>query len=255
MSPDEQRARAAAFLRAIPLRLAHRTEVFPWDVALFEPRLPNVWHLNSVWVCAIPDAVSVTAFVAEQEHLQGRVGLGHRQAAIADEATGDRIAQPLRGLGWRVTRDILMMMTWRRPPDRPTYAQRVLEVEPSGARTFTMHMLRNSPEGFSKQVIEGLAAVKMLLAQGGARFLGAVIDDKSSRSASSTPTARRHGSERSRRFRSIDTGVLPGPFWAARSSSTCHSTSIPSATWTNSPCKSQACRSMGPRRLSIVQAP
>jgi GNAT superfamily N-acetyltransferase len=174
LSLCEERDRAIAFLRALSVSLARHAEPFPWGFALFEPRLPDVWHLNSVWVDTLPDEVPATAFIAELERLQGGAGLRHRRVVVVGERSGVRLSEPLRRLGWSTTRDLLMV--WRRPPDRAGPPAKVVGVDEAGACTFTTTMLRNSPDLLSNQASEQLVAARALLAEAGARFFGAVVD-------------------------------------------------------------------------------
>jgi ribosomal protein S18 acetylase RimI-like enzyme len=168
------RERAVRFLREFAVRTAGRVEELPFGVAVFNDELPSVWDLNLVWIDAVPRRFDAALLARELDRIQGAAGLRHRQAIVADEPGGDRLAPGVLALGWNAKRHLLMVQ--RRAPDRAADVSRVLEVGEPAIRKLTETSLRNDAAGFSEEAIRQIAGQKRIVAAAGARFFAVELN-------------------------------------------------------------------------------
>ena len=123
--------RAQAFARAIPAGACERAEPHPWGVALHDSRRPRAWVLNALHVTRpLGSEVDAAAVAGELDRLYA--GLGHRRAIVDDYATGSRLAEGLRALGYDCSAELVMAL--RGPGDRDAAGADAGECSPDELR-------------------------------------------------------------------------------------------------------------------------
>jgi len=106
---------AAALVARVQDASADEVRPLPYGVALRTPSLPAVWHVNALRIEADP------GFGAEE--LDGLAGVHldhveHRRIVIVHEELAERVAPGLEALGYRVEREVLMVLG-ETPPELP----------------------------------------------------------------------------------------------------------------------------------------
>ncbi len=172
MAGPGELATALSFMRDLAVRVAQRTEPLPFGFAVFDERLPAVWDLNLVWVDRVPSWLDAAALTAEVERVQAKAGLRHRHAIVADERGGARLADGLAARGWSARRRTIMA---HRRPGTANGAP-VRELTAAEAREFIERSLAADPAGLGAEVVRQLTEARDVLAAGGARSYGAVVD-------------------------------------------------------------------------------
>jgi GNAT superfamily N-acetyltransferase len=145
--------RIKRFLREADERICDELRPTRHGVAITTPSLPLVWQLNAIRVDdrdAEPEAL-----VAEADALLGR--FSHRKLVTQDESLGSRLAPALSGRGWNAYR--LLVMVWRRPPDRPPAPGLGSEVTRERGAAMLAAFRREQPFGWQAEAIRQLAAM------------------------------------------------------------------------------------------------
>jgi GNAT superfamily N-acetyltransferase len=106
--------------------------------------------------------------------VQGAAGLAHRQAVVADDPGGERLAGEVRPLGWQVERRVLMAL--RRGPDRPSPPVTLGEVGLEWKRAFAHRYLSEDAEDLDAATVEQLDSRDELVAAAGGRIFGVEVD-------------------------------------------------------------------------------
>ena len=106
---ERERAAAIAALREIGEAAATHSGPLPFGVALLNERFPHVWDLSALRVEDAQPRLDADSLVEAAERLFSAAGLPHRRAFVEDEATGERLAGPLRAAGWEAARLVLMV--------------------------------------------------------------------------------------------------------------------------------------------------
>jgi ribosomal protein S18 acetylase RimI-like enzyme len=165
MAPDGDLARALAFQHAIQDASATRTRRFRWGVALLHEALPYSQAHNFLRVephaggAAGPTAAGLAL---EADRLLGAAGLGHRRVQVDDERLGASLAPGFRALDWDCSP--LLLMAWRRPPDRPAQPGVAQEVDWPTLRPAVEAMLRRAPFGRDQETVRQLVDRKQVTA-------------------------------------------------------------------------------------------
>jgi len=119
---DAAFARALEFERGTLELLAETVSPIEGGWLILQPSLPVVWSINQVRVARPIDYAEAVALA--DEHLGD---LPYRQLAIEDQASGEALEQAFRADGWRVYRNVTMVLAREPPRDVDTG----LVVEPS----------------------------------------------------------------------------------------------------------------------------
>lgn len=123
----DERARAWSFERELQDRCARTRREFEYGTALYNEELPRVYDANFVRFDRGLDELTADAVQEAADELQA--SMAHRKVMIAEEETGARVAEDLRGRGWRMF--TLVTMAYRGPRERdPAAAERAREVSP-----------------------------------------------------------------------------------------------------------------------------
>jgi ribosomal protein S18 acetylase RimI-like enzyme len=124
-------ARAWSFESAMQDRCARTRREFEYGTALFNDQLRRVYDTNFVRFERGFEKLDGALVGAAADELQA--SLRHRKVIIPDEAAGARVAEELKGRGWRHYR--LVTMAYRGPRDRSGVALREAEqVDPRAVR-------------------------------------------------------------------------------------------------------------------------
>lgn len=119
----EPRARAIAWRDAAHDAVCDRVEAVPHGTLVAASDVPTFWDYNVLRVDGPVDA-SAGELAAEADALQGALGLAHRKVEVHDEATGARLVEPFRALGWTAARHAWMLHEGP-TPERPTAVEQV----------------------------------------------------------------------------------------------------------------------------------
>ena len=168
-----ERDRILAFTRDLLERTTARLEPFAWGTAYLDERFPLRWDSNLLWVQgALEESVGADELSAEADRILGDAGLSHRNI-VFDEPV-ERLASRFVALGY--TWDRLLTMVHRREPDRPSEAM-VREVDVDTFVPIVAASIRPEPYVTSEEVVEQLAGHRRVLAEAGARFFVAYLDE------------------------------------------------------------------------------
>jgi ribosomal protein S18 acetylase RimI-like enzyme len=110
----QELARTWAFESVMQDRCAGARREFEYGTALFNDELRRVYDTNFVRFERGFDDLTGEVVEAAAEELQA--SLAHRKVMILDEAAGARVAEDLKGRGWRYY--TLVTMAYRGPPRR-----------------------------------------------------------------------------------------------------------------------------------------
>ena len=172
--------RAQAFARAVTEGACERAEPHPWGVALHDSRRPRAWVLNALHVTRpLGPEVDAAAVAGELDRLYA--GLGHRRAIVDDDATGHRLAEGLRGLGYECSAELVMALSG--PGDRD--ATEADAGECSGEELRSVERAFMVAEGRPPDLIGELLAMRAALwaARPGTRWFVARADGRPGASA------------------------------------------------------------------------
>ena len=164
-------ARCVEFLNDHAFRISRRGPEARFGTAVLYEQLPRVWSLNYLLAERELEAATAEALAAEADELLGAAGLQHRKVEVWDEASGARLAEEFRTLGWHVERDVVMVD--RGPADRDVDTSAVEEVD---AEALTPAWIGGMRPDFKQNddVIGQLVEYKRLLAaRARARFFAA----------------------------------------------------------------------------------
>ena len=127
-----ERDAALACLRAIGDAAATDRERLPFGVALRNERFRHVFELNAVRVEGERAQLDAGTLVDVSDRVLA--GFAHRRVFFEDEATGERLAAPLKEAGWETAQLVLMAHDAGapRPPLRAA-AEEVPEIARRGA--------------------------------------------------------------------------------------------------------------------------
>jgi spore maturation protein CgeE len=153
--------RCIAFLRSIDERAAERELVSPYGVAYFYESLPRVWSRNYFVAERDLDEISAELLAAEADRLLGGAGLSHRKIEIYDEGTGASVEPGLRGLGWNVNCDLIMVA--RGAPDRGADTSPTEEVELEALEPVWAEGIASEPYGREEDVVRQLLENKRIV--------------------------------------------------------------------------------------------
>jgi len=106
-----------AFLRRLDDGAASRRLASPLGTVLVNDDYPHSLANNFLRVEGPRPLLTAPQLAAEAERALNTAGRSRLQVIIEDEATGARLAEDLRALGWTVEHDVAM--TWEHEPDRP----------------------------------------------------------------------------------------------------------------------------------------
>jgi GNAT superfamily N-acetyltransferase len=119
--PDERFDRIITILRDTTRAVAEETRTYRLGWGARTHELPHVWTLNQLCVTEPGSPEEVIALAEEHQ-----AGLPYRHVHVEDEATGRRLAAPLADAGWRVDREVLMVLD--APADRIVDTARVVDL-------------------------------------------------------------------------------------------------------------------------------
>lgn len=117
---SEAFARTLRFMRGTAELVADRVLPIAEGYVLRAPSLPDVWYLNDVHITA-PVSTARAVELAD-EHL---ADLSYRQLHVEDQKTGWKLERSLRVEGWRMEREVVMVL--QRPADREVDTRAVIE--------------------------------------------------------------------------------------------------------------------------------
>lgn len=117
------RARAIAWRDAAHDAVCDRVEAVPYGTLIAASAVPNFWDYNALRIDG-PVPATAAELAAEADRLQGALGLEHRKVEIHDEATGARLVEGFRALGWNVARHEWMLHAGP-TPERPAAVEQV----------------------------------------------------------------------------------------------------------------------------------
>jgi ribosomal protein S18 acetylase RimI-like enzyme len=123
-------SRTWEFERAMQDRWARSRVEFEYGTALYNDSLRRVYDTNFVRFERGFDSLTGDVVEACADELQA--ALRHRKVMIPDEDAGARVADDLRGRGWRFY--TLVTMAYRGPRDRPPPARAAEQVDPRAVR-------------------------------------------------------------------------------------------------------------------------
>jgi GNAT superfamily N-acetyltransferase len=104
--------RALDFMRAVLAATADDARIISEGLVLTTPSLPTVWSANQL---RVTEALAFESLVqlADEQLPQ----LGYVDIAVEDQVTGPMLEPAFRAAGWKVERDLVMVLS--EPPDRP----------------------------------------------------------------------------------------------------------------------------------------
>lgn len=105
--------RALAFMRASVAATADVVRPIEAGVVLHTPSLPAVWAVNQLRVA---DALTFEELLGLAE--EQMAGCAYRQIAVEHQPTGPRHEESFRAAGWKIERDVIMVLSG--PTDRAT---------------------------------------------------------------------------------------------------------------------------------------
>ena len=165
--------RIEAFERELEERLCTRSERCRFGTAYFHEDFPRRWDSNFIWADGPLEDVSARELAEDADDVLARAGLAHRRIWVQDLSQAERLAPGLAGLGYRVDRNVVMVLA--REPDVWTN-DRAEEVDLGSAKTFYERVNLASEEIDDPAVAKELADYRGVLAERiGARFFGARV--------------------------------------------------------------------------------
>jgi GNAT superfamily N-acetyltransferase len=111
-APAPELERALAFIREGLVATADAVRPIESGIVLSTPSHPAVWAVNQLRVTEAPSFEALVDLAEEQ-----MAGFDYRQIAVEDQAAGPELEQAFRAAGWRVERDVVMVLSG--PADRP----------------------------------------------------------------------------------------------------------------------------------------
>jgi GNAT superfamily N-acetyltransferase len=109
----DELAAAIELDRRMTVRAADEVIELPWGLAVRNPRLPRVYHLNTLLLSAtLPPQLGAVQLAELAEEQQG--DLDHRRVLLNDAEAGERLSAKLEPLGWE--RDRTQWMALRCDP-------------------------------------------------------------------------------------------------------------------------------------------
>jgi ribosomal protein S18 acetylase RimI-like enzyme len=126
----DELARTWSFECAMQDRCARTRREFEYGTALFNDELRRVYDTNFVRFERGFDELTGDVVRAAADELQA--SLGHRKVLIPDEAAGARVAEDLKGRGWR--HYTLVTMAYRGSGDGVSGAREAEQVDPRAVR-------------------------------------------------------------------------------------------------------------------------
>lgn len=178
---ENSRLRAIQFMRALDDATCERRELFPGGVATLSDReLPRVLNMNLLRVESLAERLPIAELVAEAERIAAeadrlQTSLSFRRVVSYDEEIGARIALGFEQLpGWQTERVVLM--AWRRPPDRDVDTSLVREVEIEELEPVRARYLLDRSGGDEELVNQELEVARRLARAGEMRFFAAFAD-------------------------------------------------------------------------------
>jgi GNAT superfamily N-acetyltransferase len=148
----EELPRIRDFERAIQKRSSTKVEPFEFGTAYFNSEYPLSWGHNFLDVEAADEATSARELAAIADRILGRAGLEHRAVWVRDDATGRRLNDQFREIGWS-TRDHLLIMVLRRRADRASDTSIVEELDFETIRPALVEMMRGEPWAESEETV------------------------------------------------------------------------------------------------------
>ena len=169
-------ARTLAFEREVVASVSTRLVPFTWGTAYLNDGYRERWDSNFLWVDSVDDAVADAAeLAAEADRVLGTAGLTHREIRIDDDAFGKSVAAGLARAGYGGDR--LVVMSLRRPEDRPAGSVPAEEVDLATLRPALEIVLRREPWATTEEIVRLLADFRgELQRHAGARFFCARVD-------------------------------------------------------------------------------
>ena len=104
--------RALAFMRAGMAETADSATPIDSGIVVSTPSLPVVWAVNQLRVSATFTFEALVELADEQ-----LAGFDYRHVAVEHQATGRQVQEAFRAAGWKVERDVVMVLSG--PADRP----------------------------------------------------------------------------------------------------------------------------------------
>ena len=105
--------RALSFMRASVAATADAVRPIEGGIVVSAPSLPAVWAVNQVRVTE-PRTFEELLGLAEEQ----MAGCNYRHIAVEQQPTGPRLAKSFRAAGWKIERDVIMVLSG--PADRAT---------------------------------------------------------------------------------------------------------------------------------------
>jgi GNAT superfamily N-acetyltransferase len=112
--------RALAFMRAGAAATADAARPIEAGIVVSTPSLPAVWAVNQLRVAGAFAFEELVEFAEEQ-----LIGFDYRHVAVEHQATGAALEQTFRTAGWKVERDVVMVLSG--PADRAADTDIVVE--------------------------------------------------------------------------------------------------------------------------------
>jgi GNAT superfamily N-acetyltransferase len=141
--------RVLQFMRETTELIADDVQRIDVGLVVLTPSLPHAWGLNHIRLTR-PVSPDQALALAEQ-HL---AGLPYRQIHVEDEQSGRRLAQSLRGAGWKIEREVLMAL--ERGSDRQVDTSVVLEADEDEALQLMERWYREDPPETSPEALPQL---------------------------------------------------------------------------------------------------
>jgi ribosomal protein S18 acetylase RimI-like enzyme len=104
--------RALAFMRAATAATADVARPIETGIVVRTPSLPAVWAVNQLRVTEPLTSEELVELAEEQ-----MAGFDYRHVTVEDQRTGPGVEQAFRAAGWKVERDVVMVLSG--PADRP----------------------------------------------------------------------------------------------------------------------------------------
>ena len=114
--------RVLAFMRAGLVRSADAARPIEAGVVLSTPSMPAVWSVNQL---RVKDSLAYRALLALADEQLAE--FEYRHIVVEDQRTGPALEEAFRADGWKVERELLMILS--EGPDRPADMGVVLETE------------------------------------------------------------------------------------------------------------------------------